>query len=864
MADYVEGTTKFDTIDDGDEIYVKVTSADGSVISYYGFTVAIGRDATLRSVTFDGQAVDELGTFSTTSLADATAGAILMAAPQPTAGFIVVVSQTDSEAQIVQFGKIVNNAIVVTNPNAQGNVVIKFNDEELLGVEVKSSNGKVTNYYKIRVELQPTMEIAYGTPKLYNTTAQTDTTYVDPIWTNDASPAWIPIAKQNRAETDAEFFADPSTKGHAKLLWDNDGLWLYVDIETEYISTEVGSAGDHDGSNVELFINEAYPTINSGNYNSIGGQYRVDSSNNVTGDPSDAATALRDSGKYKTWKTDKGYAVMLQAPWRFKDTYPLKDNKDISLEVQINAAGPTLNKRIGVLKWYNTTANTYQNASALAPGKLAPNPNAGAGEPVINTQPASETVIALNGVMSELEVKAESPNTDGVLSYQWYKATNAAGEGGTAVSGATNAKFTPTDSVAEETIYYYYVIVTNTKGGESKTKQSNVAAVRISDPNKALITFDSAGGSAVAGISVSKDTTMGGKYPTPPTKAGYIFDGWWDDTIGKEYFAETVVAADLALKAKWATGIVAGEDYIVPLTGQTVRNAEIITGGYAPMLTFPVGEVDITKYNASVIEAKFLDASGATVVPGWSTARQLVYGGDEGNGTVYNYGVSGASGQTIVRTGDVFKVTRSGWAVDGGTMPSVIKTVSINRTDNDSIAYVQILSITFKGIAPPRAPYTVDLAAASDAGAVFVDVSPTGPGEGDYKGISFNLKDTLPADFSIRGYNRVNVVVEVYSDAAGATPITGTNNGLFSVTLFTPWTDYTPEGFPAWGTPGRLAAGNAGVNASAATGADINIGIDTKPEGIRFERNGNGANAGGPLQSMKVISIKFWNTAYQP
>lgn len=65
------------------------------------------------------------------------------------------------------------------------------------------------------------------------------------------------------------------------------------------------------------------------------------------------------------------------------------------------------------------------------------------------------------------------------------------------------------------------------------------------------VTFDSDGGSEVAGLRVLKDNPIG-KLPTP-TKSGYLFDCWYlvDDTEKTEIDTSYVVTDSLKLKAKW-------------------------------------------------------------------------------------------------------------------------------------------------------------------------------------------------------------------------------------------------------------------------------------------------------------------------
>ena len=65
------------------------------------------------------------------------------------------------------------------------------------------------------------------------------------------------------------------------------------------------------------------------------------------------------------------------------------------------------------------------------------------------------------------------------------------------------------------------------------------------------VTFDSDGGSAVATQTVSAGSTA--SRPVDPTKAGYVFGGWFSDvSLTTEYNFSTPVNTDIILYAAWA------------------------------------------------------------------------------------------------------------------------------------------------------------------------------------------------------------------------------------------------------------------------------------------------------------------------
>ena len=472
------------TFTDGDKIILKLTSQSGTTIKYYGFKISIGKDITLKSVTFGTDAADPgKSADDVTQITTGENGVILMEKFQPATGYSITVTPNDPDAKVAFDKFIAVDANSGKNLNvAKGTVTntLKFDEnseDNYLVIKVESENGTVTKYYNIEVGLFPRMEIPYGTPTKLDGT--------DNIWSTKWGTKWVNIKKQNRAETTTDFYDNPSSKGKARLLWDEDGLWLFVDVTSDYMTTS-GWANDHTDSSVELFINEAYPTVKTGNYNDIGGQYRLGTNKNVSGDPSAAANAMSALKQVNAWSTgttagDKHWYVLFQAPWRFTSTYPLKggnETKQISLEIQINAVGAN-GRRIGVLKWYNTTANTYQNASALAEGTLLAKGSALVPlKPNITVQPVNQKVdsVATTSIV-DFTVTGTSPD-NGNITYKWYASSDGVKYDGTSALVSTQT-YKPTTTTAGKT--YYYAEIINTTGGGSRSAFSNIATLNIKD-----------------------------------------------------------------------------------------------------------------------------------------------------------------------------------------------------------------------------------------------------------------------------------------------------------------------------------------------------------------------------------------------
>ncbi len=120
------------------------------------------------------------------------------------------------------------------------------------------------------------------------------------------------------------------------------------------------------------------------------------------------------------------------------------------------------------------------------------------GLPTITAQPANTAQnICLNGTATALSVTA----TGAGLTYQWYKNTVASTTGGTAISGATSASYTPLTTAAADAYYYCIVsgtctpAVTSTVSGLIKVYAPSVAGtitssvVSICDSGSATLTL---------------------------------------------------------------------------------------------------------------------------------------------------------------------------------------------------------------------------------------------------------------------------------------------------------------------------------------------------------------------------------------
>ena len=119
--------------------------------------------------------------------------------------------------------------------------------------------------------------------------------------------------------------------------------------------------------------------------------------------------------------------------------------------------------------------------------------------PTISTQPGNLTLTYNYTTGNTLTVAANSIDGHN-LSYQWYSNSSNSNEGGTAISGATNANYSVPVGKSAGTTEYYYCVVTATRTDNSQTAATasntvtvtiNPAAVTVTADNKEMTFGDS-------------------------------------------------------------------------------------------------------------------------------------------------------------------------------------------------------------------------------------------------------------------------------------------------------------------------------------------------------------------------------------
>jgi uncharacterized repeat protein (TIGR02543 family) len=397
---------------------------------------------------------------------------------------------------------------------------------------------------------------------------------------------------------------------------------------------------------------------------------------------------------------------------------------------------------------------------------------------------------------------------------------------------------------------------------------------------KHTITFVTDGGTVIDPLEI----TEGKPFTLPsPTKKGYTFLRW-EDPSGEPITNSSSITESITLKAIWKAPT-AVDDILVDFNTITPvamgsGTVDVVENGYK--LTIP----DTIGYAAAQVKFAITLPTGA-VLGDYASLTATINGGTyngsprtcykgvgvlAGSPLPESWTADPTSGEYLVSQTPLPQYQQNATTMTfnivakldlTGTVEFSIYTPADDSANPDGSAKTfTVTNVKLNGKSPAAPPLEISFATTAEivegSPKTSVDVSAD-----RYGGISFNLSG-LFSGYSIRSYNRITIVTECYSDPEGTTLITTTNrNALFTATLFTPWVNYTPGGFPEYGTTGRLQAQNAGVN-SHGDGLTYNITASSNPEGIRFERNdGQSANNGADLKNIKIVSIKFWHTEYE-
>ncbi|MDQ8735033.1 endo-1,4-beta-xylanase [Paenibacillus sp. LHD-38] len=221
---------------------------------------------------------------------------------------------------------------------------------------------------------------------------------VDAVWSGATE---IPV---NRFQ-----MAWQGATGVAKALWDNQNLYVLVQVSDAQLNLSNGNAWEQDS--VEIFLDEN--NAKTSFYQDDDGQYRVNFDNETSFNPASIAdgfvSAIKVSGT--------SYTVEVKIP--FKKITPGSDKK-LGFDVQINDAKD--GARQSVAAWNDTTGNGYMDTSVYGVLTLASNAVNPGGTIGNGSNPSTGNVEVKDGnVTIHPEVKNEGGRVTGTVSNEILK-----------------------------------------------------------------------------------------------------------------------------------------------------------------------------------------------------------------------------------------------------------------------------------------------------------------------------------------------------------------------------------------------------------------------------------------------------------
>ena len=216
--------------------------------------------------------------------------------------------------------------VVVTNNGQVGS----FND--LKGTQETSSK-----YYAVATVKPGVEKITYGTITVDGEE--------DAAWNNAVT---IPLTINLGSEVSAD----------AKVLWDNNNLYVYAVIKDSVLDKTGGQK--HEQDSLEVFIDEDNGKTVS--YGEDDKQYRINYENEQS---FNGKKCNAENVSSKTKKIDGGYVV--EAAFKWTDITPENGTK-IGLEFQVNDAKN--GKRTGTLSWYDETGLGWSGSNVYGTVEL--------------------------------------------------------------------------------------------------------------------------------------------------------------------------------------------------------------------------------------------------------------------------------------------------------------------------------------------------------------------------------------------------------------------------------------------------------------------------------------------------------------
>ena len=232
-------------------------------------------------------------------------------------GYVAVVEVTGVEIQAFDT---VAFDVVVTD----GNMKAAFNDYTL-------SHDEKSDYFA-KAELKPFAQIEKKTIEIGKDNSA--------VW-NDVAD--IPLTVRLGAEAEAT----------AKLLWDNEKLYVQVTVKDAVLDATADAA--HEKDSVEIFIDEN--NNKSTSYEEDDKQYRINYLNEHT---FNGTNCVEENITSNVTLTEDGYVIEAAIKWTHEQ---VKSGTKIGLEIQINDAKG--GKRAGTVSWADTTGMGWSSPAVF-------------------------------------------------------------------------------------------------------------------------------------------------------------------------------------------------------------------------------------------------------------------------------------------------------------------------------------------------------------------------------------------------------------------------------------------------------------------------------------------------------------------
>ncbi|WP_408894010.1 endo-1,4-beta-xylanase [Paenibacillus taichungensis] len=185
----------------------------------------------------------------------------------------------------------------------------------------------------------------YGTPTIDGS--------VDSVW-----------SKAPEMKLDTKQMAWSGATGTAKALWDDDNLYVLVQVRDDQLNKSNPNAWEQDS--VEVFVDENNGKTSS--FQDDDGQYRVNFENAASFNPAEIAAGFES----KVTVSGTNYTVEMKIP--FKKVKPA-NNAKIGFDAQINDAKD--GNRISVNAWNDPSGQGYQDTSVFGELTLTGKPSSG-------------------------------------------------------------------------------------------------------------------------------------------------------------------------------------------------------------------------------------------------------------------------------------------------------------------------------------------------------------------------------------------------------------------------------------------------------------------------------------------------------